>query len=96
MAPEPYLPEKQLIAAVLRRAIVDYALYKESSDSEKLAMSQEAYEWIWADHERAYVGPEGMNYLYACEALNLDPEYVRQLTAKLDRESVCQLPAEED
>lgn len=83
------------MAAVLRRAVWDFALYKDVSkrkDPEKYELALEAAGWIFSDEDVK----GALTFLYVCEVLGLDPDHIRQSTLELDRERVYQLVPDED
>jgi hypothetical protein len=74
---------KMLWAAVLRRAVFDYALYK-GVGKHKL-MWQRAYQFIFIP-EQEY--ENGLSFEQVCELFDWDPEYLRRMTAQLTRDDV--------
>lgn len=69
--------------AVLRRAIWDFAMYREASrDSKKFELAADAAGWIWFD------GEELGTFLAICGHLDLDPVSLRRQILKLYRKDV--------
>lgn len=90
-------PPKKLMAAVLRRAVWDFALYrdvKKKKDPDKYQLAVDAAGWLFSDEAG---GKDGViTFLYVCEVLGLDPGHIRRSTLELDRDRVQQLvPSEE-
>lgn len=88
-------PQKKLVAAVLRRAVWDFALYRDvlkKNDPEKYQMAVDAAGWIFSDEQVK----GALTFLYVCEVLGLDPGHIRNSTLALDRERVYQLVPDED
>ena len=63
-----YIPEKRLLAAVLQRAITDFL----SGDRE---LAEGARVWLLEEDED---GEAPLSFSFVCEALDLDPESLRQ------------------
>jgi hypothetical protein len=57
---------------MLRRAVVDYVLYKDHENLKMRRLGEEAAEWIWSDAEG------GSSFDHICNSMNLPPELVRQ------------------
>jgi hypothetical protein len=72
-----------LWAAVLRRAVFDYVLYK-GIRKHKLVW-QRAYQYIFTlDQEY----DNGLGFEEVCELFGWDPDYLRRLTTKLTRDDI--------
>lgn len=87
------------MAAVLRRAVWDFALYrdvKKKKDPERYQLAVEAASWIFSDEVGTKEEGCGVTFLYVCEVLGLDPARIRRSTLDLDRDRVSQLLPAED
>ena len=71
---------KMLWAAVLRRAVFDYVLYK-GIRKHKLVW-QRAYQYIFIPNQEY---ENGLSFEQVCELFGWDPEYLRRLTSQLNR-----------
>ena len=71
---------KMLWAAVLRRAVFDYVLYK-GIRKHKLVW-QRAYRYIFIPNQEY---ENGISFEQVCELFGWDPEYLRRLTSQLNR-----------
>jgi len=75
--------DRMLWAAVLRRAVFDYVLYK--------GVRQHSLEW---KHAFRYIFTEGqeydngLNFEEVCDLFNWDADYLRRLTTKLTRDDI--------
>lgn len=72
--------DRILWAAVLRRAIYDYVIYK-GVRSKKLEW-QRAFRYVFS---RGLRYENGFSFEEVCDLFGWDPDYLRSLTAKLDR-----------
>lgn len=85
-------PEKRLMVAVVRRAVWDFVLYRDSKNAEHMGIAAEAAGWLFSDEEDA---PEGEDERYTfvniCSALELDPRYVRECVLRLKRDDIPRL-----
>lgn len=84
--------EKVLLAAIIRRAAYDLALYKGDRRSIARSLYQQAKEWIFSDQET--VGDDWkdsfMTFRNLCWLLNRDPVKLRQDILKLKKKDVRQ------
>jgi hypothetical protein len=87
--PEGY-QERLLLAAILRRACYDIALYKGARDMRRRRMWIGAYRWMFDDTEPQHLHPldRFTSFLNVCTILDQDPESVRRKTLKLTRSDV--------
>lgn len=86
--PKTLSPEQRLIAAVLRRAVWDFAYYRDSEPgTDRYEIAADAAGWVF------YEGHEHMSFHYACEVLSIDPEEVRKSMLKMRRSDVEKLSA---
>lgn len=74
---------KMLWAAVLRRAVFDYVLYK-GIRKHKLIW-QRAYQYIFIPDQEY---ENGSSFEEVCELFGWDPDYLRRLTTQLTREDI--------
>jgi hypothetical protein len=74
---------RMLWAAVLRRAVFDYVLYK-GSGTHSMDWKR-AFQYIFT---RGLRFEDGVSFEEVCEMFNWDPEYVRRLTTRLTRADI--------
>ena len=73
LIPVPVIPEKKLWAAVLVQAFSDLEGMTFGQQAIRTDIAREQAErWIYSN-DRSYIG----SFLYVCEVLDLNPEYVR-------------------
>jgi|WetSurSiteA1Bulk_404760.scaffolds.fasta_scaffold31030_2 hypothetical protein len=75
--------EKLLLAAVIRRAAYDIALYKGSPRLDHKRTWLGAYKWMFEDKDHYFT-----SFLNICNILNQDPSHIRSKTLRLRREDV--------
>jgi len=76
----------RLWASVVRRAVVDWVLYKDHEKMKLRAMGREAETWLFSDDKST------MNsFMSVCNYLNLDPEVVRYKVRNLSEEDARRL-----
>lgn len=76
-----FSPEKKLLVAILRRAVFDFALYRDSTD-ENHELAVEAAEWLWSESE------EHMSFRYICDILDMEPGVMRKKALALGRNDI--------
>lgn len=81
-APRPLVPEQRLLLAVLRRAVWDYVLYRESVDTAKHQLSVEAQEWLFSDVD------EWMSFMFICKSLDINPSRIRRYADIITRKEI--------
>lgn len=74
MLPDQGSPERNLLAAMISRAIMDVSLAEEAED---------AWAWLRGCPSRHNQGNGGWSFEEACEALELDPETILRRIAAL-------------
>jgi hypothetical protein len=87
------------MAAILRRAVWDFALYrdvKKKADPERYQLAVDAAGWIFSNEVGAKEEGARFTFLYVCEVLGLDPARIRRSAVELDRDRVRQLVSGED
>lgn len=94
LAVTPYRPpgnsEKLLLAAILRRAAYDIALYRNSSKLLYRKLWLGAYHWMFGtddEHQLERVD-RFTSFLNVCTILDQDPNDIRRKTLKLTRKDV--------
>jgi hypothetical protein len=78
--------ERLLLAAVVRRAAFDIALYKDSVYASKRKLAVSAYNWMFNN-----TGVGITSFESICEILGQDESWIRQQTLLLRREDVKRL-----
>ena len=68
----PIAPEKELMLAVLADAVECFCKYSTARDAIGTRLFREAEEWIFAEDEQV-----PFSFKNICEALNLNPDYIR-------------------
>lgn len=78
--------EYRLALAVLEAAVGDFQKYVFSRESFGRRIFGEVYTWVMDDHE---VGPDsdGLTFRFICDALGLDPDYLREGLERWRREA---------
>lgn len=90
IVPQDYA-EKVLLAAVIRRAAYDLALYKGDRRTIARTLYQAARDWIFADVDGAKEWTDDfMSFRNLCWMLNRDPVKMRQDILKLKKKDVRQ------
>lgn len=79
---------KLLLASVLRRAVFDIALYKNSNKLVHRRLAIQASQWMFDDREIMEQHPQDRftSFKSICEILDQDPDWIRKRTMSL-RES---------
>ena len=78
-------PSQRLLLAVLRRAIWDFALYRALPQEHKnYKLAVDASGWLLGEDGR-------FTFKYACEALDVDFNKVRECALKLNRSDIQRL-----
>jgi hypothetical protein len=75
--------EKLLLAAVLRRAAYDLAIYKGSHQLLRRRLWMDAYRWMFDDQASHFTSFQSL-----CTMLDQDPKYIRERSLQLKREDV--------
>jgi hypothetical protein len=78
---------KVLLAAVLRRACFDIAMYKGSRDLRRRRMWEDAYDWMFGK-QSDYTVDGFTSFTNICEVLDQDPNVIREKTLGLTRNDV--------
>lgn len=81
-------PEQRLIAGMLRRAIWDFALYKDDPTHPNYEFAVDAAGWIFFEGEELDPGDERLTFIEACNMLGLDYQNVRREAVKLTRAQI--------
>lgn len=82
-------PEQRLLAAVIRRAVWDFVLYRECGEDPGLReCASRAAGWLFWDGSEKIDEEGRMTFLYVCSVLNLRPEVIRRNARKMRREDV--------
>jgi hypothetical protein len=81
--------ERLLLAAILRRACFDIALYRATPDLKRRKIWKEAYQWMFTDDEMGlHPDDRFTSFLNICTLLDQDPATIRRKTLKLTRKDV--------
>jgi hypothetical protein len=75
--------EKLLLAAVIRRAAYDVALYKGAKKLVQRRMWEGAFNWLMSDREDYFT-----SFVSICNLLDQDPKELRRKALKLTRKDV--------
>lgn len=94
---------KSLLLEIIRRAAYDWVLYRTHTKIAQRKMAEQAFTWLFVeDHrsvdgvERSASGKHITSFLAICQALDLDPDSVREHVRKLTPKNVMSVgrPAE--
>ncbi len=80
--------EQQLWAAVIRRAVWDFVLYRDCEDEDRLECANTAAGWLFWDGTEKIDAEGRMSFLYICSSLNLRPSEIRKQALRMCREDV--------
>lgn len=61
-----------LLAAIVRRAILDWSLYRKSDDLRERRIFRSAQNWLFSDDD------EFPAFVVLCHQLDIDPAYIRE------------------
>lgn len=88
--PENGVAARRLLAAILRRAVLDFVLYAdcEKKDELRYELHTEAAAWLFSDQIDASPGVEKYTYLQVCAMLELDPKAIREQALQLTRKDL--------
>lgn len=75
-------PEQALLGGILERTLFDLRKLARNPRAAARAEVREIKEWIESDERGATMG--GFTFLFVCEHLGLDPEYVRAQARRLE------------
>ena len=80
--------------AIIRRAILDFAVYRHADPSERpaeYALAEDAAGWLFWDGTETVDDEGKYTFLYICQLLELDARAIRQCALKLQRDEVQRL-----
>lgn len=80
--------EKILLAAIIRRAAFDIALYKDSRRISERRIFIQAHRWMFLDSRPAQDSDRFVSFVNLCELLGQDPDVIRRKTMLLEKSSV--------
>ena len=80
-------PDRRLLVAILRRALWDFAQYKDP-DSSNHQLHIDAAGWLFWDGQEQLDEEGRMTYHFICEVLDLDPRRVREGAKALTRDRI--------
>lgn len=80
-------PDRRLLVAILRRALWDFAQYKDP-ESNNHDLHVDAAGWLFWDGQEQIDEEGRMTFHYVCEVLNLDPQTVRKGAKILTRDRI--------
>lgn len=81
--------ERLLLAAVIRRAAFDIALYRNDPKLVNRRLAVSAFNWMFREDERTTKQPDRYtSFLNICEVLDQDPEWIRTGTLQLKKTDV--------
>jgi hypothetical protein len=75
--------EKLLLAAIIRRAAFDIALYKGSKKLSRRRLWEGAFHWMMSDRDDYFT-----SFVSICNLLDQDPNEIRRKALKLTRKDV--------
>ncbi len=74
---------RRLWAAVIRRAIIDWVIYKGSPDIRKRRLFWDAHEWLFVEK-----GREFHTFEVLCRHLGVDPGYIRSTVKNMTKQDI--------
>ena len=81
--------ERLLLAAVIRRAAFDIALYRNDPKLVNRRLAVSAFNWMFRSDERTMkCADRYMSFLNICEVLDQDPEWIRNGTLQMKKTDV--------
>lgn len=87
-----------LLTAILRRAVLDWVVYRCSPRIEKRRMAGQAYVWLyeecpgyWTWPLRLKEGREALSFLSICDMLKISPDAIRRRAAEMTAKDVQHL-----
>lgn len=84
------IPERRLMAAILRRAVYDFVLYRDETHvNHSLALDSAA--WLFCSFPQEEQVDGEWTFVYICQDLGLDPRSVRQRTLRLTTRDITRL-----
>ena len=78
----PNIRRLTLMAAIVRRAVLDWSLYRRSEDLRERRIFRSARNWLFSDDE------EFPSFVVLCHHLDVDPAYIRERVLSLTDEEV--------
>ncbi len=94
---------KMLLLEIVRRTAFDWVLYRSSRRMVQKVLAEQAYRWLFLENpgtpewnERKREGKDVTSFVAICEALDLDPDKVREHIRNLTPKNVTSVgrPAE--
>jgi hypothetical protein len=76
-------------AAVVRRAVVDWVLYREHTAAKLRKLGQDADKWLFDDIDNS--ATEIASFLAVCDILDVDPGIIRERIKRLSEEDARKL-----
>lgn len=83
------IPERRLMAAILRRAVYDFVLYRDE-DHEHHALALDSARWIFCRNEEDEVDGS-WTFTYICKDLGLNPAMVRRKARQVTVRDITRL-----
>lgn len=86
-------PARRLLVAVINRAILDFALYREISleeDEVKYRLWEDAAGWLFYDGEEEETTEYRPTFMHICKLLDLEPRKVRERAISLTPKDALQ------
>lgn len=80
-------PDRRLLVAILRRALWDFAQYKDPEHSDH-KLHVDAAGWLFWDGKERLDEEGRMTFHYICEALDLPPKLIREGAMVLTRDRI--------
>lgn len=85
LLPEPGLASRRLLTAIIRRSVLDFAVYRDTTEAEpkKFKLWSEAAAWLFDDLATLRGPRGGYTFIGICRHLDLDPDAIRRQTLEL-------------
>ncbi len=90
-SPENGVAARRLLTAIVRRAVLDYALYREvdpEEHPEQYALAQDARGWLLQDSDEERDEEGRYTFRYICMLLGIDARLLRAQVYALTREDL--------
>lgn len=80
------------MVAVVRRAVYDFALYRELPKKDPMhQFAVEAAGWLFWDGEEEHDEEGRWSFRYICEIIGVEPQHIRRRALALSREDIRRL-----
>lgn len=88
------LPEQRLLVAIVRRAVWDFVLYRDTdpdTDEDRYELAVDAAAWLFWDGEESTDEEGRYTFRFICAELDLDAEKIRDRVLEMTRDDIQRL-----